>query len=512
MATDNKDFKVKNGIIVGGSGIFGDTVTVATPTADDHAATKKYIDDLFASFTPSNPATVVVSETAPLLPAEGDLWLNPTTSVLSVYVDPSWIPVSASGASIEVSETPPATPASGDMWFSSSSAKLYVNYDSNWVEILGGQVGPQGIQGIQGEPGPQGEQGLPGIQGIQGEKGDAAYINVVGEYDNGYDYQIDDAVTYNGSLYIRIGVTGVGHLPTDPAYWILLVSKGDQGIQGIQGEQGLQGIQGEDGLPGRFFLSDTAPVSPSPGDAWFDTTVSQFFIYYDSFWVEFGTSQKGDPGPIGRFNASATQPPNPLEGDAWFNTNTSKFFIYYDSFWIEFGTSQKGDPGIVTATSPLQYDSGTQNISIDLSAYATNQSVSNAVAALVDSAPSTLDTLNELAAALADDSNFATTITSAIAGKADAIAISSVSSDITLSAGKYFVDTSAARTLTLPATPSLGEEIQIFDASGTAGTNNITIANNSNKINGILDSAILDVNGVATVFVYTGSTYGWRMG
>lgn len=39
------------------------------------------------------------------------------------------------------------------------------------------------------------------------------------------------------------------------------------------------------------------------------------------------------------------------------------------------------------------------------------------VAQIVDSAPSTLDTLNELAAALGDDPNFATTVTNALAGK-----------------------------------------------------------------------------------------------
>ena len=37
--------------------------------------------------------------------------------------------------------------------------------------------------------------------------------------------------------------------------------------------------------------------------------------------------------------------------------------------------------------------------------------------ALVDSAPNTLDTLNELAAALGDDANFSTTITNSIATK-----------------------------------------------------------------------------------------------
>ena len=45
------------------------------------------------------------------------------------------------------------------------------------------------------------------------------------------------------------------------------------------------------------------------------------------------------------------------------------------------------------------------------------QYVDTQVANLVDSAPATLDTLNELAAALGDDANFSTTVTNSIAGK-----------------------------------------------------------------------------------------------
>lgn len=43
--------------------------------------------------------------------------------------------------------------------------------------------------------------------------------------------------------------------------------------------------------------------------------------------------------------------------------------------------------------------------------------IAAAISGLVDTAPGTLDTLNELAAALGDDPNFATTVTSALAGK-----------------------------------------------------------------------------------------------
>jgi hypothetical protein len=55
--------------------------------------------------------------------------------------------------------------------------------------------------------------------------------------------------------------------------------------------------------------------------------------------------------------------------------------------------------------------------SASLSGYATQSYVTSAIAALVDSAPAALDTLNELAAALGDDANFSTTITTSIGNK-----------------------------------------------------------------------------------------------
>ena len=88
-----------------------------------------------------------------------------------------------------------------------------------------------------------------------------------------------------------------------------------------------------------------------------------------------------------------------------------------------------------------------------------------------------------------------------------------ISSNTTLVTGyRYFVNTSAARTLTLPANPSVGEEIVVIDATGTAGTNNITINSNSNKINGTVQNVTIDVDGAAASFIYTGATYGWRVG
>ena len=59
----------------------------------------------------------------------------------------------------------------------------------------------------------------------------------------------------------------------------------------------------------------------------------------------------------------------------------------------------------------------TQSASDNSTKVATTAYVTTAIANLVDSAPSTLDTLNELAAALGDDANFSTTVTNSIATK-----------------------------------------------------------------------------------------------
>ena len=98
------------------------------------------------------------------------------------------------------------------------------------------------------------------------------------------------------------------------------------------------------------------------------------------------------------------------------------------------------------------------------------------------------------------------------AGNSGIFTSTAVSTNITLaSLNNYMVDTSAARTLTLPASASIGDEIHIFDATGAAATNNITVANNGLNIRGSSQTLTIDTNYAAVVLVYVGATYGWRV-
>ena len=85
MATVDKDFKVKNGLVVVNGGSFGGTVTVATPTLGGHATTKDYVDSL--------PASVPVSEESPVSPSNGDLWFDSVTERVHVYYDSQWMAI-----------------------------------------------------------------------------------------------------------------------------------------------------------------------------------------------------------------------------------------------------------------------------------------------------------------------------------------------------------------------------------------------------------------------------------
>lgn len=74
----------------------------------------------------------------------------------------------------------------------------------------------------------------------------------------------------------------------------------------------------------------------------------------------------------------------------------------------------------------------------------------------------------------------------------------------------YFCNTtSAAFTVTLPASPTAGDSIQLVDYAGTFATNNITLGRNGNKIDGGTNNKILSTTREAVTITYIDSTQGW---
>jgi hypothetical protein len=254
-------------------------------------------------------------------------------------------------------------------------------------------------------------------------------------------------------------------------------------------------------IQGSSYQAD-APSSPDIGDIWIESDSSS-----DSF----------DPNIIRRHTFTATGGQTNFVASVAFVDGYEQ--VYFNGLLLLKTTDYTTSSGttvtlgsaaaagdiieIVTITNLNSTNTYTQ---AEIDTIVTTQ-VNN----LIANAPSALNTLDELAAALGDDASFATTVTTSLGTKKTEVS-ASISANTNLVAGRrYFVTSASALTLTLPSSPSVNDQVDIFDASGNASTYNITVARNAKLINGNAGNLIIDVNGGWFTLVFTGNTYGWKV-
>lgn len=115
---------------------------------------------------------------------------------------------------------------------------------------------------------------------------------------------------------------------------------------------------------------------------------------------------------------SATAPENPKPGDIWIDSSTDVGAVSPESLLT------KTEAQSTYYTKALSDELYASNFTVSYY-YATKEyadtAATNAVNSLIDTAPANLDTLNELAAALNDDANFASTVTTSLSNKQDKV-------------------------------------------------------------------------------------------
>ena len=238
-------------------------------------------------------------------------------------------------------------------------------------------------------------------------------------------------------------------------------------------------------------ISDNSPLSPSSGDLWFNSTNLTAYVYYNdgdsAQWMPVSPASGGGGGGGASVTVDTTAPSSVSSGDLWFNSTNLTAYIYYNdgdsSQWVPVfpGTAGGGSGGAsvtVSDTAPISPSEG------DLwynSEY------------------------GELLIYLGNAWASAVAITPAESSW------TSTTAAVTLFAGqKVLVDTSAsAITLTLPASPSLGNEVRIIDATGNSATNNITVARNGSNIMGLAEDFIINIDEAAFGLVYFNASRGW---
>ena len=236
-------------------------------------------------------------------------------------------------------------------------------------------------------------------------------------------------------------------------------------------------------------VSDTAPTSPSEGDLWFNSLNTKMYVYFNdgtsSQWIQSNPSGASTP-----ITAADTAPSNPVENSMWFDsTDGTLYFRYNDGTseqWVNLiGATSNGAGGgsSVTVsdsapTSPTEGDMWFDSRYAVLLVYYGTQWVNVSGESGSSTTPSWQETTNHTASV----------------------------------GDKLFVDCSGGVvTVTLPASPSMGDEIRIIDATGSASTNNITVARNGNNIHGVADNLTIDTDRAAFGLVYYNSTQGWLL-
>ena len=80
-----------------------------------------------------------------------------------------------------------------------------------------------------------------------------------------------------------------------------------------------------------------------------------------------------------------------------------------------------------------------------------------------------------------------------------------------VSGNGYFINTtSGAITVTLPSSPSAGDIVAFKDYANTWDNNNVTVARNGSKINGICQCATLNTESQSVTLIYVDGTKGWQ--
>ena len=128
--------------------------------------------------------------------------------------------------------------------------------------------------------------------------------------------------------------------------------------------------------------------------------------------------------------------------------------------------------GTISGTLASSVTATTQSAGDNSTKVATTAYTDTAIANLADSAPSTLNTLNELAAALGDDANFSTTVTNSIATKLP-LAGGTMTGNLTLNGADIVKSGSADLTVDVGGRINLSAddngEIRLYDGSSLYG-------------------------------------------
>ena len=174
---------------------------------------------------------------------------------------------------------------------------------------------------------------------------------------------------------------------------------------------------------GQYVSQTTAPSSPDTGDLWFDEATAIMKVYDGVTFVNAGSTVNGIENSVS-YTATASQTTfNATYDVGYLHVFQNGLRLDSADYTASNGTSvvlglgaTVGDTVYIQAFGTFELADHYNKVSSD-ARFTNTAYVDAAIAGIVDSSPAALNTLNELAAALGDDANYATTTATTIGTK-----------------------------------------------------------------------------------------------
>ena len=312
-------------------------------------------------------------------------------------------------------------------------------------------------------------------------------------------------------------------------------------------------ISGVNSFADRYRISSSAPTSSlDVGDLYFDTSANELKVYKSSGWAAAGSTVNGTSA---RFTYNISGTPTTVTGsDA--NGNTLGYDAGFVDVYLNGVKQVNGTDVTVTSGTSVVFASalangdvvdivgfGTFNVAainannissgtVPIARLGTSGTKDSTTFLRGDNTFAVVDTTNasNLSTGTLPNARLSSVPNSALANSGITINGSSVAlggsvtveqdfswetktSAFNVASRKgYFVDTSSAGiTATLPASPSVGDDVRFIDVSGTFDSNNLTIARNGKKIQGDASDLTVATERAGLGLVFSGDANGWLL-
>ena len=186
-----------------------------------------------------------------------------------------------------------------------------------------------------------------------------------------------------------------------------------------------------------------------------------------------------------RTTTGTTKPTNPTPGDMWYDTSVDVLYRYTNlgtgSFWLDIN-------------GQTNYFTSSVYTDVNVAAYLTGNI--------------TVGNISSTGYYWANGAPF-------VSGTSGATGLSSTEATANVSMVnnyRYICNTTTtAITLTLPASAVIGDEVGVIDGTGNCSVNNITVARNGHKIQGLSEDLTVSTNRAAFTLVYYNAGQGWLL-